>query len=157
MVHQKSIFAPGIAKQMAKKIKIYSPDTGESLYVAVAQSPVKAGFPSPAEDHTDVKLDLNKELIKNPSSTFFARVSGESMVEDGVDDGDLLVVDKSAEPAEGALAVCYLDGEFTLKRVKKENDHLLLMPANPKFQPIKVSKGDDFMIWGIVKYLIKKM
>ncbi|MDP3398682.1 MAG: translesion error-prone DNA polymerase V autoproteolytic subunit [Bacteroidales bacterium] len=142
---------------MEKKIKIYSSDTGESLYVAIAQSPVVAGFPSPAEDHTDIKLDLNKELIKNPSSTFFARVSGESMVEDGVDDGDLLVVDKSAEPTDGALAVCYLEGEFTLKRVKKESDHLLLVPANSKFKPIRVNNGDDFMIWGIVRYLIKKM
>ncbi|MDO9679803.1 MAG: translesion error-prone DNA polymerase V autoproteolytic subunit, partial [Bacteroidales bacterium] len=108
-------------------------------------------------DHTDIKLDLNKELIKNPSSTFFARVSGESMVEDGVDDGDLLVVDKSAEPTDGALAVCYLEGEFTLKSVKKESDHLLLVPANSKFKPIRVNNGDDFMIWGIVRYLIKKM
>jgi DNA polymerase V len=142
---------------MEKELKIYSSDTGESLYVAIALSPVVAGFPSPAEDHTDIKLDLNKELIKNPSSTFFARVSGESMVEDGVDDGDLLVVDKSAEPTDGALAVCYLEGEFTLKRVKKESDHLLLVPANSKFKPIRVNKGDDFMIWGIVRYLIKKM
>ena len=142
---------------MSKEIKIFSPDTGESLYVAIAESPVKAGFPSPAEDHTDIKLDLNKELIKNPSSTFFARVSGESMVDDGVDDGDLLIIDKSAEPFDGALAVCYLDGEFTLKRVKKETDHILLVPANSSFQPIKVSKEDDFMIWGIVRYLIKKM
>jgi DNA polymerase V len=142
---------------MSKEIKIFAPDTGESLYVAIAESPVKAGFPSPAEDHTDIKLDLNKELIKNPSSTFFARVSGESMVDDGVDDGDLLIIDKSAEPFDGALAVCYLDGEFTLKRVKKETDHILLVPANSSFQPIKVSKEDDFMIWGIVRYLIKKM
>lgn len=142
---------------MSKEIKIFAPDTGESLYVAIAESPVKAGFPSPAEDHTDIKLDLNKELIKNPSSTFFARVSGESMVDDGVDDGDLLIIDKSAEPFDGTLAVCYLDGEFTLKRVKKEKDHILLVPANSSFQPIKVSKEDDFMIWGIVRYLIKKM
>ncbi len=118
---------------------------------------MKAGFPSPAQDHTDIKLDLNKELIKNPSSTFFARVSGDSMVDDGVDDGDLLVVDRSLCPSEGSLVVCYIDGEFTLKRIRVEEDYILLVPANSRYSPIKVTKDNDFYIWGIVKYLIKKM
>ena len=142
---------------MEKKISIYSSEAGESLYINVAVSSVKAGFPSPAEDHSDLKLDLNKELIKNPSSTFFAKVSGESMIEDGVDDGDLLIVDKSVMPHDGSLAVCYIDGEFTLKRVRIEKDAITLVPANSKYKPMKISKENDFQIWGVVKYLIKKM
>lgn len=142
---------------MSKKITIYSSDTQSSIYLSFSESSVKAGFPSPAQDHTDIKLDLNKELIKNPSSTFFARVSGDSMVDDGVDDGDLLVVDRSLCPSEGSLAVCYIDGEFTLKRIRVEEDYILLVPANSRYSPIKVTKDNDFYIWGIVKYLIKKM
>ncbi|OFX80354.1 MAG: peptidase S24 [Bacteroidetes bacterium GWF2_41_61] len=142
---------------MGSKIKIYSPETSQTLYITLTESTVKAGFPSPAEDHSELKLDLNKELIKNPSSTFFARVSGESMIDDGVDNGDLLVVDKSVLPYDGAMAVCYIDGEFTLKRVKIDKESVTLIPANSKFSPVKIDKGSDFQIWGVVRYLIKKM
>lgn len=118
---------------------------------------VHAGFPSPAENYFENSLDLNKALIKNPSSTFFARVSGESMIDDGVNDGDLLIIDKSADPYDGCLAVCFLDGEFTLKRVNVEKDCIFLVPANKKFKPIKVDRNNDFLVWGIVTYLIKKV
>lgn len=142
---------------MKNRIKIYTPESQQTLYITLAESPVKAGFPSPAEDHSELKLDLNKELIKNPSSTFFARVSGESMIDDGVDDGDLLVIDKSVKPYDGAMAVCYIDGEFTLKRVKIEKESVTLMPANSKFKSVKIDKESDFLIWGVVRYLIKKL
>ena len=105
----------------------------------------------------DVALDLNKVLVHNPASTFFARVKGLSMIEDGVDDGDLLIIDKSAEPYDGCLAVCFVDGEFTLKKYKSMGDYALLMPANKAFQPIRVDENNQFAIWGIVRYLIKKM
>ncbi|EKD31337.1 MAG: Peptidase S24, S26A and S26B [uncultured bacterium] len=140
-----------------KSIEILRPDEGEALYITISDTPVNAGFPSPAENHLDNKLDLNRALIKNPSSTFFARVKGESMIDDGVEDGDLLVIDRSVEPYENCLAVCFLEGEFTLKRVKIEGDYLLLVPANQKFTPIKVKKDDDFYIWGVVRYLIKRV
>ncbi|MFA6770745.1 MAG: translesion error-prone DNA polymerase V autoproteolytic subunit [Bacteroidales bacterium] len=142
---------------MALKFELFAPETKDEVYITFAESLVKAGFPSPAEDHGDLKLDLNKELIKNPSSTFFAKVSGQSMIEDGINDGDLLIIDKSIEPFEDALAVCYLDGEFTLKRVKREKEAILLVPANPEFKPIRVTRENDFMIWGVVRYVIKKM
>lgn len=142
---------------MAKKIEFYIPETENEIFITFTESLIKAGFPSPAEDHSDLKLDLNKELIKNPSSTFFAKVSGQSMIEDGIDDGDILIIDKSVAPFEGALAVCYLDGEFTLKRVKIEKEAIFLVPANPVFKAIKVTKENDFMIWGVVRYTIKKM
>lgn len=142
---------------MAIELELFTPETKNEVFITFTESLIKAGFPSPAEDHTDLKLDLNKELIKNPSSTFFAKVSGQSMVDDGIDNGDLLVIDKSIIPFEGALAVCYLDGEFTLKRVKIEKEAIFLVPANTNFKPIKVTKENDFTIWGVVRYVIKKM
>lgn len=142
---------------MAKEITFFTPETESEVLITFTESLIKAGFPSPAEDHSDLKLDLNKELIKNPSSTFFAKVSGQSMIEDGIDDGDILIIDKSVAPFEGALAVCYLDGEFTLKRVKIEKEAIFLVPANPLFKAIKVTKENDFLIWGVVRYTIKKM
>ncbi len=116
-----------------------------------------AGFPSPAEDFVNLPLDLNRELIKNPSSTFYARVKGDSMIDDGINDGDLLVIDKSVEPYDGCIAVCFLDGEFTLKRFRLCGDHAQLVPANLKFKPIDVSAENDFRVWGVVRYLIKEM
>lgn len=116
---------------------------------------IKAGFPSPAEDFTDTAIDLNIELIKNPSSTFFSRVSGDSMQDVGISDGDLLIIDKSLEPRDGKIAVCYLDGEFTLKRIKIGKDCCWLMPANEKYEPIKVTAQNDFIVWGIVTFVIK--
>jgi len=141
----------------SKIIDILKPDTVESLNIKLSDTPVNAGFPSPAENHLENTMDLNKALVKNPSSTFYARVKGESMINDGVEDGDLLVIDRSVEPYENCLAVCFLDGEFTLKRVRLEGDELLLVPANEKFKPIRVKKDNDFYVWGVVRYLIKKV
>ena len=101
--------------------------------------------------------DLNQLLIKNPSATFYGRATGQSMKDAGVDPGDLLMIDKSLEYKNGALAVCFLNGEFTLKRIKRDNNKLWLMPANPEFQPIEVNEEDEFAVWGIVNWVIKKM
>lgn len=139
-----------------RDIEIFSPEINEPLFISVSDSPVHAGFPSPAENIMENKLDLNKLLIKNPSSTFFAKVSGESMIDDGVDDGDILVIDKSITPYDGAIAVCYLDGEFTLKRVRFMDGFILLVPSNSKFKSIKVDKDNEFLVWGVVRYIIKK-
>ena len=139
-----------------REIEIFSPEINEPLFISVSDSPVHAGFPSPAENIMENKLDLNKLLVKNPSSTFFAKVSGESMIDDGVDDGDILVIDKSVTPYDGAIAVCYLDGEFTLKRVRFMDGFILLVPSNSKFKSIKVDKDNEFLVWGVVRYIIKK-
>ncbi len=136
---------------------IYSSDVDNNLELPLSSSGISAGFPSPAEDYMGLKLDLNKELVRNPASTFYAKVSGVSMVDDGVDDGDLLIIDRSVEPYSGALAVCYLDGEFTLKRFEDRGDYGLLIPANSRYKPIKVTADNDFVIWGVVRYLVKKM
>ncbi len=138
-------------------LNIYSPELQSEMDQPMAQSSVSAGFPSPADDVMGVKLDLNRELVKNPASTFYARVSGVSMVDEGIDDGDLLVIDKSVEPYDGALAVCFIDGEFTLKRFSDRGDHGYLVPANDSYEPIRVDANNDFMVWGVVRYLIKRM
>lgn len=132
-------------------------DATTSLELPLSESGVSAGFPSPADDYIDISLDLNRELIRNPAATFFARVSGVSMQDEGINDGDLLVIDKSVEPYSGCLAVACLDGEFTLKRVRFEEDCAWLIPANEDYKPIKVTADNDFMIWGVVRYVIKKV
>lgn len=121
-----------------------------------ADQGVRAGFPSPAQDFLEHSLDFNRDMIKNPDSTFYARVVGTSMIEDGIDPGDMLLIDRSLEAREGTLAVCAIDGEFTLKRIHQEDDRLFLMPANREFSPIEVKEGSSFEVWGVVLYIIKK-
>ena len=118
---------------------------------------IAAGFPSPAADYLESTIDLNKELIRNPSSTFFGRVKGLSMKDAGIAEDDILIIDKSIIPHSGMIAVCFLDGEFTLKRIYIENNSVTLQPANSEFRPITVNEQNDFTIWGIVTYVIKKM
>lgn len=138
-------------------MNIFNSNNEETMEIPLSTERVAAGFPSPAEEYNGPGLDLNREIVKNPASTFYARVSGLSMIDEGINDGDLLVIDKSIEPYSGCLAVCYIDGEFTLKRFKKEKDYGLLIPANKEFSPIKVTADNDFLIWGVVTHLIKKM
>lgn len=140
-----------------KPLELFRTEEQSKLYITISDSPVHAGFPSPADDHLENKLDLNKALVKNPATTFFAKVKGDSMDGEGVEDGDMLIIDKSLDPFDNCLAVCFLEGEFTLKRVKIEGDNIFLIPANPKYKPIRIRKENDFYIWGIVRYLIKKV
>ncbi|MBR2026703.1 MAG: translesion error-prone DNA polymerase V autoproteolytic subunit [Alistipes sp.] len=120
---------------------------------------VKAGFPSPAEDIRE-KLDLIQLLVKHKASTFFFRVSGVSMVDSGMDEGDILIVDRAIDPYNNCKAVCYIDGEYTVKRVEMLDGRVRLMPANEqnmKYKPIEVSPDNQFIVWGVVTYTIKKM
>ena len=116
---------------------------------------VKAGFPSPADDMHE-KLDLIKLLVRHPASTFFFRIGGTSMVEADMDEGDIIIVDRSIEPYNGCSAVCFIDGEFTVKRVETHSDHTMLVAANPKFKPIRITPDNEFAIWGVVTYIIKR-
>lgn len=136
-------------------LTVHRPDSTIRQEIPVAGSEVHAGFPSPADDFLDTPLDLNKELIRNPASTFFVRVSGDSMTGDGIDDGDLLVVDKSLELYDGCIAICYVDGEFTVKRIQLDAEGAWLQPSNPKYRPIRVDRENDFMVWGVVRHVIK--
>lgn len=138
-----------------EKLTFHAPDLSTRQEIPVAGGEVKAGFPSPADDFLDAPLDLNREFVHNPASTFFVRVSGDSMAGGGIGDGDLLIVDRSVAPYDGCIAVCYVDGEFTVKRVRLEKGCAWLMPSNPKYQPIRVDASNDFQIWGIVRHVIK--
>ena len=117
---------------------------------------VRAGFPSPADDEPSEKLDLIKLLVRHPASTFFFRVGGTSMVEAEMDEGHIIIVDRSIEPYNGCSAVCFIDGEFTVKRIERHSDHTMLIAANPKFPSIRITADNEFAIWGVVTYAIKK-
>jgi len=120
---------------------------------------VKAGFPSPAEDIRE-KLDLMKLLVRHKASTFFFRVNGVSMVDADMDEGDIIIVDRAVDPYNGCKAVCYIDGEYTVKRMEIGDGKVRLMPANEHniaYRPIEVTPENSFMVWGVVTYVIKKM
>ena len=106
------------------KLRIYSADLSSHLNLLYAEDGIRAGFPSPAQDYSSDAIDLNKELIRHPATTFYARAVGDSMKNCGIDDGDLLVIDKSIEPQEGDVVVAVIDGEFTLKRIHIEANQL---------------------------------
>lgn len=118
---------------------------------------ISAGFPAPTEDFKEQKLSLDQELIRNKETTFFARVSGQSMIGAGLDNNDLLVIDRSIEPQNNKIAVCFLDGEFTVKRLKVEEDSVWLQPENENYPAIEITKSNNFIIWGIVTNVIKKV
>lgn len=140
---------------ITKNIEFYSPNFATKLKLPFVSNGISAGFPSPADDFLDINIDLNKHLIKNPSTTFYGRVKGHSLKDAGIHDGDLLIVDKSLEPVNGKIAVCFIDGEFTVKRIKIEKDIVWLLAENKDYPPIKVTKDNDFVIWGIVINVIK--
>lgn len=133
----------------------YKPSTDTVTLIPYYESGVQAGFPSPAQDYAESNIDLNKALVKHPASTFFARVNGDSMSGEDILDGDMVIVDKSLDVIEGDLAVCYIDGDFTLKRVEFDNDVIWLVPSNPAYQRIKVTADNEFIIWGVVTYTVK--
>lgn len=117
---------------------------------------VSAGFPSPATDYIDKELNFKELFIKNESSTFFVQVSGNSMINSGIFDGDILVIDKSLDPTDNSILVCFIDGEFTIKRVSKIEGNYYLIPDNPQFKPIKIDEHSDFRLWGVVTFAIHK-
>tara|TARA_X000000368_G_scaffold384316_1_gene342832 strand:- start:26079 stop:26510 length:432 start_codon:yes stop_codon:yes gene_type:complete len=139
------------------KLTFLKPEKGDSLGQWLVEQGISAGFPSPADDFREIRISLDKELVKNSESTFYARVSGDSMIEAGLDDGDLIVIDRSLDPENGKIAVCFIDGEFTVKTIKKEENKIFLIPQNKIYKPIEVEEGNELIIWGIVNYVIKKV
>jgi len=138
-------------------IRIFKPTDKESIKNIFIEDGNSAGFPSPASDFEESRISIEKVVVKNKESTFYAKVSGESMKNAGLDDGDILVIDRSEELKNNKIAVCYLNGEFTVKRVKIEKDHIYLVPENDKYEPIKVTDENEFIVWGIVTYVVKKI
>ena len=119
---------------------------------------IKAGFPSPAEDYLQESLDFNCDLIKHPESTFYGRVDGDSMIDAGICDGDIAVIDRSIEPSDGDVVVGYVNGEFTIKYLDlthKKDGYIELRPANRLYSPIRINECDDFEVWGVVIWTIK--
>jgi DNA polymerase V len=141
----------------SNNLAFFTPEASNSLGALFFETGISAGFPSPAEDFKQQRLSLDKELIKNKEATFFARVSGQSMIGAGLDDNDLLVIDRSLEPSNNKIAVCFLDGEFTVKRLKVDRDEVWLQPENPNYPIIKITSENNFIIWGIVTNVIKKV
>ena len=138
-----------------QNLTLFKVDISTNLLLPYADGGIRAGFPSPAQDYIELSIDLNKELIKNPSSTFLGRVSGDSMIDEDITDGDVIIIDKSLDAKNKDLVVCFIDGEFTLKRMHIEKDVIWLVPSNPNYPKIKVTKDNDFIVWGVVTYTIK--
>ncbi len=138
-------------------IKIFKPNDNDSLNSLFIEDGISAGFPSPASDFEESRISLEKVVVKNKEATFYAKVSGESMKDAGLDDGDILVIDRSEELKNNKIAVCYLNGDFTVKSVKIEKDHIYLIPENKNYDPIKVTEENEFIVWGVVTYVVKKV
>ena len=138
-------------------IKIFQGDFGKKLKLPIAEG-LKAGFPSPAEDYSHETLDFNRDLIRNPEATFYGKVEGDSMIEAGICNNDIAVIDRSLEPRDGDVVVGYLNGEFTIKYLDlrhKKDGYIELRPANKDFKPIRIDEVDDFEVWGVVVWTIK--
>ncbi|HOO89898.1 MAG TPA: translesion error-prone DNA polymerase V autoproteolytic subunit [Syntrophales bacterium] len=116
--------------------------------------PVSAGFPSPAEDYIEGKLDLNQYLVKHPAATFFVRVSGNSMIDAGIHDGDILIVDRSLKPVNRKVVIAVLNGELTVRRIRVTKDKVLLISENRDYQPLQVEENMNFEVWGVVTNVI---
>ena len=118
---------------------------------------VQAGFPSPAQGEYADSIDLNRALITNPAATFCARVIGNSMVDVGINEGDLLIIDRSLTPHDGSIAVCFIDGDFTVKRLSVKEEGLFLTPANASYPELRVGEDSHFEVWGVVSHIIKRL
>ncbi len=154
----------GILREEAMKLKtdgsigaIYGLDDSSELKLPLFSTGVAAGFPSPAEDHLESRLDLNRHLIRNPPATFFVRAAGESMTNAGIYDQDLLIVDRSIESRNRRIVIATLNGEFTVKRLVQDEGGIYLIAENPDYDTIPVRVDTDFAVWGVVTYVIHKV
>lgn len=140
------------------KEPFFRADDCDVLKITFSNNKLSCGFPSPAQNDTENKIDLFRKLIKHPSTTFFCLVEGDSMENAGISDGDIAIIDKSLEPADGSIAMAYIDGAFTLKRLKvdKATKTVWLVPENEKYKPIKITPDNEqFLVWGILIHVIK--
>ena len=148
------------AKNKSAGVKVsavFEPERTVRCSLPLYTASVSAGFPSPAEDYVEGKLDLNKHLIKHPSATFFVRVTGDSMIDAGIHDGDLLIVDRAVEPSDGAVVIAAVDGELTVKRIRKRDGKVLLVAENRRYAPMAIGEGSQFDVWGVVTNVIHSL
>ncbi len=134
--------------------EIYSSAGDISLQRPLFLSGVSAGFPSPADEYLDQKLDLNEHLVKNPAATYFVRVAGDSMMGAGINDNDILVVDRSLEPSSSNIVIAIVNGELTVKRLIKTRNSCRLIAENPDYPPLEINEDTPLEIWGVATYAI---
>ena len=141
------------------RLQIFSADPTTIMELPVVDGGIKAGFPSPCQDYMTESIDLNKEIIRHKETTFLARVSGNSLMDAGISDGDIIVIDRSLEVNDGDFVVAFIDGDFTLKEFKRDKDNhcAWLIPHNDSYSPIKVTEDNNFIVWGVLTYTIKKL
>jgi len=151
---RKGVWSEKALKGATRVRTIYTPDHNQETKLPLFLEAVSAGFPSPAEDYLESKMDLNEHLVKHPAATFFVRVTGESMLECGIHTGDLLVVDRAIPPADDRVVIAVLNGELTVKRIRCQAGKLLLVPENKAYKPIPVDQETSFEIWGVVTHVI---
>ena len=132
-------------------------ENSEPCSLPLALCRVEAGFPSPADDYMEGSLDLNEHVIKHPAATYFMRASGDSMTGAGIFDGDLLIVDRSLEPAHGRVAVVEVDGQLTVKRLFKSKGLFLLKSENAGCPPIELQEGNEIVVWGVVTHVLHNL
>lgn len=142
------------ANQNQLKISFFQPDISTNQPLPLYQNPVAAGFPSPAEDYAEKKLDLNEYLISNAPATFFVKVQGNSMVNAGILDGDILIVDKSKSAKHNAIVIAVIDNDFTVKRLIKKENRFYLQAENEAFPPIAIEEQSNAYVWGVVTFAI---
>ncbi len=133
---------------------IFRPERTTKLRLPLYLNPVAAGFPAPTEDYVDDNIDLNRHLVKHPETTFLVRVVGESMKDAGIHPNDMLIVDRSIEVTNGQVVIAVVNGELTVKRIRKHKNKLWLMPENKSFKPIEIDENTDLHIWGVVTNVI---
>jgi DNA polymerase V len=141
---------------MQTTLTFITPEIATAIKRPLLTFRVSAGFPSPADDYLQSRIDLNEHLIRHPAATFFVRVAGDSMTGAGIHDGDLLVVDRAAEVTSGCIVVARVQDEFTLKRVRKDGSRVFLVPENDRFKPLEITEGSDFEIWGRVTASVRE-
>ena len=127
---------------------------GEPLACPLLTAGIPAGFPSPADDYVEQWLDLNDYLVLHPAATFFTRVSGNSMTDVGIHDGDVLVIDRAIEPKDGQIVIAAVDGEYTVKRIRRTRHRLYLVAENPDYPALEIHSHHQFEVWGVVTYVI---
>ena len=143
-----------------KELEIYSGSFETILELPYADEGIRAGFPSPAQDYMDKTLDFNRELIQHPSATFYAKVVGLSMINAGINEGDIIVIDRSLEPRQNDIVVAFVDGEFTMKYLdlsEKDQGIVWLRPGNDDFPAFRITADYELTIWGVVSNVIKKL
>jgi DNA polymerase V len=140
----------------SEKLQFYAIEEASFDDVPLYGDSVPAGFPSPADDYLDMDLNLHDYLVQHPSATFCVRAIGDSMVDAGIQSSDVMVIDRALTPKNNDIILAVVNGEFTVKRIKKSEDELYLMPANENYKPMKITQEMNFQVWGVVTFIIHK-